>query len=161
SVPRGEELQQGLARVLARLDVADARAVYEAIRLAAPAGLGHVPEQDISREPTQTLRQVMELAAERDLVARQYSNGFDEVFRAGLPDLSRALEQAGSLEAAIIHCHLHLMARYPDSLIARKRGLAEAEESGQRAEGVLRAGWPANPDSRAALADLDTWLRAA
>src|SRR5436190_23266329 len=55
----GSALRQGLLAVLDRLDVADAVRTYEAIRLAHPAGLGEVPEQDVRSEPTQTLRQVM------------------------------------------------------------------------------------------------------
>ena len=61
---------------LRELDVADSRAVYEAIRLAQPSGLGTVPQQDVTGEPTLPLREVMALAADRDLVARQYANGF-------------------------------------------------------------------------------------
>jgi triphosphoribosyl-dephospho-CoA synthase len=76
SVPPGEELRADLARVLDALDVSDAKAAYEAIRLAAPGGLGRAEKQDVADEPTQTLREVMALAAERDLVARQYAGGF-------------------------------------------------------------------------------------
>jgi triphosphoribosyl-dephospho-CoA synthase len=126
-----------------------------------PGGLGEVAVQDIRAEPTQTLRQVMALAAERDLVARQYADGFGEIFDDGVPALARGLERIGSLEGAIVSCHLHLMASYPDSLIARKRGPVEAEESARRARLVLDTGWPHTSASRAALADLDAWLRAA
>ena len=49
AVPPSEDLRQGLLRVLDNLNVADARAVYEAIRLAAAGGLGRVAEQDIAR----------------------------------------------------------------------------------------------------------------
>ncbi|HMC88222.1 MAG TPA: triphosphoribosyl-dephospho-CoA synthase, partial [Gemmataceae bacterium] len=52
AVPSSEDLRHGLPRVLDRLDVADARMAYEAIRLAAASGLGRVPEQDIREEPT-------------------------------------------------------------------------------------------------------------
>jgi len=159
AVPAGEVLRTGVARVLSGLDVADARAVYEAIRLAVPAGLGRVPEQDVAEEPTQSLRQVMALAADRDLIARQYANGFREVFDEGVTALSRALERLGFMEDAIIACHLHLMAARPDSLIARKRGPAEAEEAARRARQVLQQGWPSDPAARAALADFDAWLR--
>src|SRR5262249_17532585 len=65
-----------------------------------------------------------------------------------------------SLEEAVVACHLHFMAGYPDSLIARKRGQAEAEEAAQRACQVLQEGWPANLAGQAALADFDAWLRA-
>jgi triphosphoribosyl-dephospho-CoA synthase len=160
AVPSGEELRGGLERILKRLDVEDARTVYQAIRLAAPAGLGRVPEQDVSEEPTQSLRQVMELAAARDLLARQYADGYREVFSDGVPALCRGLEQTGALEDAIVFSHLHLLASYPDSLIGRKRGPAEAEEASRRAQAVWDAGWPAGRGT-AALAELDCWLRAA
>lgn len=159
AVPDGIDLRDGVRRVLDALEVADARAVYQAIRLAAPAGLGRVAEQDVADEPTLTLRQVMALAADRDLVARQYGNGFREVFEDGVPTFRDAFARLETLDDVLVSGHLHLMARYPDSLIARKRGVAEAEEAARRAGAVLRRGWP-GPDGRAALADLDAWLRA-
>jgi triphosphoribosyl-dephospho-CoA synthase len=153
AVPAGEDMRSGVARVLDGLDVADARAVYEAIRLAVPGGLGRVAVQDVADEPTQTLRQVMELAAPRDSVARQYATAFHEVFEEGVPALTQALERGGSVEDAIVHCHLTWLANHPDSLIARKRGVAEAEEASRRARRVL-ATWPHD------ASELDAWLRA-
>src|SRR5262249_18738203 len=116
--------------------------------------------QDVAEEPTLPLRAVMALAAERDLVARQYANGFREVFDEGVPALRRGLEQTQSLEAAIIACHLHLLATFPDSLIARRRGRAEAEEVNDRARRIRDAGGPHTCAGRQALAELDAWLRA-
>jgi triphosphoribosyl-dephospho-CoA synthase len=160
AVPPEEPLPAGVEAVLSRLDREDARLVYQAIREAAPGGLGDVPEQDVKGEPTLTLREVMALAAGRDLVARQYADGFREVFGEGVPALRAALERTGWLETAIITCHLHLMARFPDTLIARKRGQAEAEESAALARRVLEAGWPDRPGGAGPLAELDDWLRA-
>ncbi len=160
AVQEQEPLRSGVARILADLDVQDARDAYQAIRLALPGGLGRVDEQDVSGEPTQTLRQVMELAAGRDLVARQYANGFREVLDEGVPALRASLQAGAALEDAIIGCHLRLLADHPDSLIARKCGPATAEESARRARQVLDKGWPAREESRAALAELDAWLRA-
>jgi triphosphoribosyl-dephospho-CoA synthase len=160
AVPPQEDLRLGLDPLLRGLNQSDARAVYQAIRLAAPGGLGQAPEQDVRQEPSQTLAQVMTLAADRDLVARQYSNGFHEVLDVGVPALSRGLEQTASVEGAIIWCHLSLMVSYPDSLIARKRGLAEADEAARRARQTLDLGWPREAVGRDALAELDAWLRA-
>ncbi|MGH7174531.1 MAG: triphosphoribosyl-dephospho-CoA synthase, partial [Gemmataceae bacterium] len=152
AVPPEQELRGGIERVLEELDVEDARRVYEAIRLASPGGLGRVSEQDVYAEPTQTLRQVMALAADRDLVARQYANGFAEVFNDGVPALFAGLQRTGSVEGAIVSAHLHLMAHHPDTLIARKRGSAEAKEAARRARAVLDTGW-------AELNRFDSWLR--
>src|SRR5262249_3314333 len=86
--------------LLDTLDVVEAELFYDAIRLANPAGLGRVAEQDLSAEPTLPVRQIMALAADRDLVARQYANGFQEVFQEGVPALDRGLTETGSLEGA-------------------------------------------------------------
>jgi triphosphoribosyl-dephospho-CoA synthase len=147
-------------RVLTELDVVDAAQVYQAIRLAAPAGLGEVDEGDVRAEPDRPLRELMALAADRDLIARQYANGFAEVFDACAPTIRNGIERTGCLEGGIIHAHLYLMATYPDSLIARKRGVEEARESARRVRRVLDAGWPEREAGRLTIAELDDWLRA-
>jgi triphosphoribosyl-dephospho-CoA synthase len=159
AVPDDEPLATGIHAVLQHLTVADARAAYEAIRLAGAGGLGRVPEQDVAGEPTEDLRSVMRRAADRDLVARQYSNGFEQVFW-GTALLGGPAAARLDWEQAIISCQLELMANSPDTLIARKRGPAESEESARRAAAVLAAEWPATPESRRLLAELDAWLRA-
>ncbi len=159
AVPEAEALRPGVARVLVSLRVEDARQVYEAIRLAVPGGLGAAPQQDVREQPTLPLRDVMALAADRDLVARQYANNFTEVFDEGVPRLRRDLDELGALEAALVRTHLYLMGRHPDTLIARKLGSAEAAESARRARAVLDAGWPQRPEGRDAFAAFDVWLR--
>jgi triphosphoribosyl-dephospho-CoA synthase len=159
AVPEGGELRRGVAQLLSGLGVEDSRLVFEAIRLAVPGGLGEAAEQDVRGEPTLTLREVMALAADRDLIARQYAKDYAEVFDEGVPALRRALEELGALESAIVRTHLHLMAHYPDTLIVRKRGLAEAQEAARRARQALDAGWPHRPEGHDAFAALDAWLR--
>src|SRR5207244_8925249 len=105
AVPRQENLRAGVERVLTALSVADSRHVFEAIRLANPAGLGQVEEQDIHAEPTLPLRDVMGLAAERDMIARQYVNGFAEVFDEGLPELIAGLQPGAALDEAVLRCY--------------------------------------------------------
>jgi triphosphoribosyl-dephospho-CoA synthase len=142
AIPRDEPLQFGLPQVLDRLDVEDTKAVYEAIRLAEPGGLGQVAEQDVHMEPSIGLREAMRLAADRDLIARQYVNNFSDVFNLGVPGILSQLKARQDLESAIVYCHLKFMATYPDSLIARKCGLDEAREVQRWAKAVLDAGWP-------------------
>src|SRR5262249_22532755 len=138
----------------------DAELVYEAIRQTNPGGLGEAPAEDVRGQPTLPLRQAMALAADRDLVARQYANGFSEVFEEGAPAVLEGIERTGCVEGGIIHAHLHLMSRFPDTLIARKRGIGEARESAERARRVLELGWPQTATGRAAIRELDDWLRA-
>jgi triphosphoribosyl-dephospho-CoA synthase len=156
----GLSFRQDLPRILDEIDAGDAGLLFAAIRLANPGGLGQAPQQDVSQTPTLPFRQIMKLAADRDLIARQYANGFREVFDDGAPAVLEGMERTGSMEGAIIYAHLHMMARHPDTLIARKRSRDEAAESAQRARSVFDAGWPDARAGWAALADLDAWLRA-
>jgi triphosphoribosyl-dephospho-CoA synthase len=160
AVAANRPLDEGVRDVLGRLTMSDARAVYAAIRLARPGGLGRVAEQDVSRAPTMDLVSAMRLAADRDLVARQYANGFREVFADGVPSLLAAQAAGLNWEEALIRCHLELMARHPDTLIARKLGWDEAQEAARRAAAVLAAGWPETEESHRLCFKLDDWLRA-
>jgi triphosphoribosyl-dephospho-CoA synthase len=149
-----------LPAVLDELDVADADAVYAAIRLANPGGLGRVADQNVALPPTRNLREVMTLAADRDLIARQYADGFREVFDDGAPAIRQGLQRWDSLEVAIIGAQLDLMAKYGDTLIRRKRGEAEAAESSAKARHILAAKWPDTADGWTLFLDFDAWLRA-
>ena len=145
--------------VLDSLTVADACAVYEAIRLARPGGLGRVEEGDVGDEPTGTLRQMMALAADRDTIARQYVSGFSDVLNVVAPAIHRGIGMGWPAEDAIIDTYLRLLAAIPDSLIQRKRGEAVAREVSSRAADVLAAGWPDAQDSATRLFQFDAWLR--
>jgi triphosphoribosyl-dephospho-CoA synthase len=158
---RAGELRSGLNAVLANTTIADAAEVYRAIRLVNPGGLGQADQQDVHDEPTMPLREVMALAADRDLIARQYANGFTEIWDVGLPILAQDWQANRDLERAIVHCQLELMAAFPDTLMSRKAGIAEAELSTARAREVLEKGWPTSHGSRQAFAEFDSWLRAA
>jgi triphosphoribosyl-dephospho-CoA synthase len=159
AVPEDQELPSGVERVLAATTVDDARAVYRAIRLARPGGLGQVPDQDVAHEPTVTLRQAMQLAAGHDLVARQYATGFQEVFHEVLPALRSSLAAGQPLETAIVAAYLACLSNHPDTLIARKRCWDEARAVSGRAAAVLAAGWPETALGQKLCAELDVWLR--
>lgn len=107
SVPSDVPLRTGIGDVLNALSIEDSRSVFAAIRLAAPRGLGESGTEDVAGEPTQPLVEIMQLAADRDLIARQYSTGFQLVF-----DFSeRFLEARGfqsDWESQVIRLQLEL-----------------------------------------------------
>jgi len=158
-VPRESPLAVGVAQVLSNLTAADARGVYEAIRLASPGGLGRVDEADIADEPPADLLHVMRLAEDRDIVARQYANNFSDVLNVTLPWLAEGIAHDWPLADVIVHAHVQMMACYPDSLIARKCGQALADETAARAGRVLAQGEPGQAAYHEAVSDFDFWLR--
>jgi len=159
-VPRTVPLEAGIGEVLANLSAADARDVYDAIRVANPGGLGRVAEADVADAPPNDLLSAMRLAAERDLVARQYVESFHHVLHVVRPGLHMALQSGLTISDAIVHVHLQLMAAHPDSLIARRRGPQVAQRAADMAAEVLAGGQPREEEYERRLADFDFWLRA-
>jgi len=120
--------------IIGATDLADARAVCAAIRLAAPGGLGEAPRHDV-REPARvTLPIAMAEAAPRDSIARQWTSGFADVLGSGLRVYEGASPHRASLAA-----YLHFLASFPDSHVLRRHGPDIAEEV-RRHAGVLREG---------------------
>ncbi len=116
-------LRRSLEQVLGGLGVDDARAAYRAIALANPGGLGRAASQDVAAEPTVGLRAAMALAAERDLIARQYSGCFDEVLERGLELFGSGGVTSGTeLRCRVQRLFVGLLAGQPDSHVARKFG---------------------------------------
>lgn len=159
SVPSGQSLSQGIVPVLEALSVQDAADAFEAIRLASPAGLGEADSQDIAEAPTETLRQCMVLAAERDFIARQYRDDFQGVLEQGLGWLVETASWQDHQPWRVASVALQLMRQCGDSLIARKLGEQASREVATRAADVLASDWPEGADGRRRFADFDAYLR--
>jgi triphosphoribosyl-dephospho-CoA synthase len=140
----GTTLREALAIVLEGLTVADAVDAYAAIAQAHPGGIGSAARQDVFSPPTVTLREAMVLAADRDLVARQYVTGFAEIFAVGTTRLEASRRQGAAAEWATTLVFLDFLAGFPDSHIARKFGL-ETARSVQREAADLRLILPDDP----------------
>ena len=165
------ELRQAIESVLAGLDIDDARAAFRAIARARPGGLGEVPEEDVHAAPNVDLRRAMALAASRDSIARQYTNGFADLFELALPLWPRGFlpmdgEGCSAPDAAtkarVQRIYLGLLSRLPDSHIVRKHGDAVAHTVMRSAQG-----WRVQSDAGLALdtmpafAEWDAALKAA
>lgn len=117
------DLRDALGTTLAQLNREDAELSYEAIRLAAPAGLGESERHDVASPPNCTLLEAMEEAKDRDRIARQYADGFVDVFEFGLP----RLRNARSASWATTNLYLEFLGNFPDSHVERKFGREKAE----------------------------------
>jgi triphosphoribosyl-dephospho-CoA synthase len=152
-------LRNRLSLVLDELTVADAKEVYLAIREAKAGGLGEVSHQDVSGEPTVSLRAVMELARHRDSIAAEYCSGYTYTFTIGVPALQKALRTYNHWSIAVVKAYLVLLAAVPDTLIARKAGWQRAKEVSQQVQRVLTVGALDTQAGQQELAALDNYLR--
>jgi len=160
AVPPKFSLATGLPSILNPTTARDAEQVYAAISLAQPGGLGQVSSQDVQEIPTVTLREAMQLAAERDRIAEQYITDFRLVFQAR-EKLSQLFSESVDWETAVITLHVWILSQWPDTLIARKCGWELANEVTLRAKHVMQAGdhegqGGLDPEK---LAEFDAWLR--
>lgn len=154
-----EALRDSVAAVLAATTVADARAVYAAIRLARPSGLGTVDDQNVREEPTATLHEVMSLAAGRNAIAREYATAFATTFDHGTPALRRARQDGLAWDDATVETFVTLLAGSPDTLIARKQGIETAHDVSRQAARVLEAGGVRTVAGRREIEAFDLSLR--
>ncbi|HQJ97136.1 MAG TPA: triphosphoribosyl-dephospho-CoA synthase [Thermoleophilia bacterium] len=172
-------LRPAVAAVLAALTVDDARLAYEAVRMASPGGMGRVDRADVNDlAPAVTLREAMELAAARDSIAREYVTDFEVTFTIGVPALrrawtagegrpagTRAVADAGGpaigpeVTDAVLRCFLEILARVPDTLIARKRDFDVARRVSMRAAQLLAALGGDESAARRELTVFDRGLR--
>ena len=155
-----EGLRTAVAQVLEDLTVHDACAAYEAIRLAAPAGLDKVECCDVYDSKIDfTLREAMRLAQDRDTVAREYVTGFEVTFELGYATLQKLWERGCKISESILQTFLIILAQVPDSLIARKNGLAVARHVSEMAKRVVKSGGVFSEGGLKELHELDHTLR--
>ncbi|MEK8029686.1 triphosphoribosyl-dephospho-CoA synthase [Ideonella sp. DXS29W] len=169
-----DSLRATLQGVLQRLDLEDAAAAYRAIAAANPGGLGEAPEEDVHAAPRLSLRSAMVLAADRDLIARQYRDGYAGLFdvtlpvwqaaglgrRADFPALDDAAPDARTT-LAVQRVYLACLSSWPDSHIVRKHGEAVAQTVMRSAQAWrVRAEAGEVLDADPAFADWDAQLKA-
>lgn len=161
AVPSPQLLSDGIEDVISAMDIDATVRLYEAIQLMQPGGMDKVDEQDLSDVPSLPVRAVMQLAAERDLIAKQYVTGFRDVLGFGVERAEYWWERTEQNRyQAVVGLHLDWMSRFPDTLIARKLGREMAETAAGKARDVLVAGWPDAAAGQVAFAEFDAWLRA-
>ncbi|RCW79796.1 triphosphoribosyl-dephospho-CoA synthase [Phyllobacterium bourgognense] len=133
----GEDLQGGLATILEKLDIDDARDVFSAIMLAQPGGLGSAPKHDVSTVPQVSLLEAMGEAADRDMIARQYVSGFADIFDGGLTAYRAASDRGERAMWPVVFTYLFFLSAFPDSHIVRKHGGAIAGKTQKQAQQIL------------------------
>ncbi|MBK1836808.1 triphosphoribosyl-dephospho-CoA synthase [Azospirillum sp. YIM B02556] len=136
-MPAVRPFRDRVSAVLAALTVGDADAAFEAIRLAAPGGLGHAAEHDVAEPATVDLRKAMAAARSRDRIAAQYADGYRDVFDIGVV-CARSMADCDAVSLAET-VYLEFLTAFPDSHVLRKHGenvaavvLAEAREVRRR-----------------------------
>ncbi len=121
-VNKNQNFRAALAQVLATTTVEDADWVFKAITLASPGGLGDSNRADVHEKPKITLTNAMEIAQEKDRIARQYTTNFKDIFDFSLLRYNEGFQWWRDLNWAAARSYSALLSQYPDSHIERKYG---------------------------------------
>lgn len=179
-----EPLRKSATLVVNSTTWRDAIAVYDAILLATSAALGELKTADApdlsSRDAKRAIARrkiplidLMRLSSKWDNVAREWATGFEAVFEVGARTFLTVASSTDDVNVATVHTFLTLLARYPDTFIARKvgvrkepdirraveLGLEVSKEISEKAAKVLELGGLLTDAGREALFKLDSELR--
>ncbi len=149
----GRAWLDAIAGVLDRLDGVDGQKIFRAIGKASAGGLGKVDAMDVHEANDEVdLVRAMQLAQDRDRIARQYATGFVDLVETIVPVVSDSVACCGDMLGGICRAHVRLLTQEPDSLIARKNGSEVAIVVQNRAQSV-------DLDHAASMATFDESLR--
>lgn len=112
--------------VIGESDLADAQAVFDAIQIARPGGLGTVHEHDVHGPARVKLADAMRAAASRDMIARQWTNGFADVLGPGLCTYRTTRNTWPNTAWPATAAYLFYLSNALDSHVQRKWGIDAA-----------------------------------
>jgi triphosphoribosyl-dephospho-CoA synthase len=167
-VPDLTNLRKNMNKVIKATTAQDSLKVYEAIDIAKPSGLNESPELSVKNPNSKarliqenvTLLDVFKIASGYDDICSEWVNNFPITFDLAYPYLKEQLERK-DLKVAIIDTFLTILAKHPDTFIARKVGLEKAKEVSLGAKKILDLGGAEAPEGKEALISFDKRLRKA
>jgi triphosphoribosyl-dephospho-CoA synthase len=161
------ELRKNVRNVIESTTPEDAVSVYEAIGIANPSGLGKAPRLDVN-DPTSTRRildekvtlfQVFQIAEKYDAICSEWVHNYPVTFDLAYPFFTKQIAEGDDLNQAILHTFLEVLAKIPDTFIARKTSIEVAKEVSAEAAKILSLGGLKTREGRQWLADFDAKLR--
>lgn len=163
-----KKLRKNIKSVVESTTPEDAVNVYEAINIAQPGGLGKTPKLDVTDaastnkiiEEKVSLYEVFKISAPWDSISSEWVNNYPITFNIGYPFFIEELEETNNINTATVHTFLKILSEIPDTLIARKAGIAKAKEVSAQARTVLEEGGLSTPKGRNILLKFDKKLHA-
>jgi len=160
-------LRKNLKLVVESTTPQDAVALYKAVEIANPAGLGKAPDFDLNDAMSTkrildegiSLYNVFKIAEGYDTICSEWVNNYHVTFDLAYPSLQRHLQNTSDPSAAIVQTFLEILAEVPDTFIARKAGVEKARQVSSEARKVVELGGLSTSSGRNALARFDQELR--
>lgn len=170
-----EHLRKWLKVILDSTTVQDTLDLYKAFHVVIPSGqLNKEPKSwtefhdryDVDnpdvfenvRNDEIKLLQLFRLSSDVDMICKEWAGYFQLVLNEVFPYLDKQTESLEDLEEGVVRTFIWLLSKYPDGLIAKKAGPAQAEHVRELAARVIDEGFE-ELEARTLLEQLDAQLR--
>ena len=120
-ISKGELLKK-IKYLIKKQNIKNSIPIFKAIALTSPGGLGVSEKYDVNKLPKTSLYKAMEYSKKRDLIAKQYCNGFQDIFNTGVPAYKKFYNKWGKVNWALTGVYLTFLKKFNDSHIARNKG---------------------------------------
>ena len=117
-----EELLKKIKSLIKKQNIKNSIPIFKAISLTSPGGLGFSKKYDVNELPNTNLYKAMEFAKKKDLIARQYCNGFEDIYKIGIPAYKKFYNKWGKVDWALTGVYLTFLKKFNDSHIVRNKG---------------------------------------
>ena len=117
-----EELIKKIKSLIKKQNIKNSIPIFKAISITSPGGLGFSKKYDVNQLPKISLHKAMEYSKKKDLIARQYCNGFEDIYNIGIPAYKNFYNKWGSVNWAITGVYLTFLKKFNDSHIIRNKG---------------------------------------
>ena len=117
-----KELLKKIKSLIKKQNIKNSIPIFKAISLTSPGGLGFSKKYDVNEPPNTNLYKAMEFAKKKDLIARQYCNGFEDIYKIGIPAYKKFYNKWGKVDWALTGVYLTFLKKYNDSHIVRNKG---------------------------------------
>ena len=117
-----KDLSIKINSLIKKQSVKDSILIYKAISIISPGGLGSSKKYDVNKTPKINLYKAMEFSKNKDLIAKQYCNGYKDIFKIGIPAYKKFYNKWGKVNWALTGVYLTFLGKFNDSHIMRNKG---------------------------------------
>ena len=162
-----QNLRKNLKLIIESTTPRDAVNMYTAIEIANPGGLGKAPNLDINDPDSVnrilddkiSLYEVFRIAEKYDTICSEWVNNYPITFDLAYPKLAKKLQNKDDPNNATVQTFLEVLAKVPDTFIARKTGIEKSKEVSLKAKQILNLGGTETPLGKKSLNEFDRELR--
>jgi triphosphoribosyl-dephospho-CoA synthase len=138
-------LRRGVENLVRETTVEDSIEFYRAFS-AVKVNVKHVDDLDLGdrasidkiRKQRITLFKLMELAGSYDMIAEEWTNGFQKTFDCAASIQNKIQDHC--INDAVVYTFMEMLSRYRDTFIQTKFNIEKALEVSMRAKGILQKG---------------------